>query len=283
MTLMASLHPPHVNSTCGPHLVSDGSLHTITFSNRLLHRVYCRRHIPRLSSYSSTSSGEIPTLSKMDQKQQEELQKETTGVAAGCVENAVGRRALCCIMGMCWVMGESAAWAGGNPAVTRGLGKYVKKKKLDKIDTYLPPLFLARDQLIRVGRVMLQSPAEARELLRSGAFSGLRENIRSVGEYVSREKGDEALGKKLVASFFSELEAVDFALLSATRSQGSGLDVEGTRTRLDGSIKALDALVGQVPEDIVEKAKGIAAAVDALDVEASTYDLEEESRLQKLI
>lgn len=278
---MASLHPPHVNSTCGPHPVSDGSLHTITFRNRILHRVTCRRHTPRLSSYTSTGSGEIPTLSKIHQKQEQE--KETPGVAAGYVENAVGRRALCSIMGMWWMMGESAAWAGGNPAVTRGLGKYVKKKKLDKIDTYLPPLFLARDQLIRVGRVMLQSPAEARELLRSGAFSGLRENIRSVGEYVSREKGDEALGKKLVASFFSELEAVDFALLSATRSQGSGLDVEATRTRLDGSIKALDALVGQVPEDIVEKAKGIAAAVDALDVEASTYDLEEESRLQKLI
>lgn len=197
----------------------------------------------------------------------------------------IGRRGLLSAVGMWMVLGQHAAWAGGNPAVTRGLGKYVKKKKLDKIDTYLPPLFLARDQLIRVGRVMLQSPTEARELFRSGAFTGLRENIRSVGEYVSREKGDEALGKKLVAKFFSELEAVDFALLSATRStgEGSGLDIDATRARLNGTIAALDALIGQVPENVVEKAKGIAAAVDALDVEASAYDLEEESRIKKLI
>ena len=41
-----------------------------------------------------------------------------------------------------------------NEAITKGLGKYVKRKKLDRIDTYVPPLFRARDQLIRIGRVM---------------------------------------------------------------------------------------------------------------------------------
>ena len=41
-----------------------------------------------------------------------------------------------------------------NEAITKGLGKYVKRKKLDRIDTYVPPLFRARDQLILIGRVM---------------------------------------------------------------------------------------------------------------------------------
>lgn len=207
------------------------------------------------------------------------------------MDRGIARRALCVFLGVSISLtGQPvvSAATGGNPAITRGLGKYVKKKQLDKIDTYLPPLFLARDQLIRVGRVMLQSPSEARELLRSGAFSGLRENVRSVGEYVSRETNDASLGKTLVANFFSELEAVDFALLSATRykGEGSGLDLEATRGHLNGSIQALDALVGHVPDDIVETSKGIAAAVDALDAEASresNIDVEEELRLQKLL
>lgn len=41
-----------------------------------------------------------------------------------------------------------------NEAITKGLSKYVKKKKLDDIDTYVPPLLRAREQMIRVGRVM---------------------------------------------------------------------------------------------------------------------------------
>lgn len=45
------------------------------------------------------------------------------------------------------------AWAE-NSAVTSGLSKYVKRKKLDRIDTYIPPLLAAKGQLIRIGRVM---------------------------------------------------------------------------------------------------------------------------------
>ena len=41
-----------------------------------------------------------------------------------------------------------------NTAVTMSLNKYIKKKKLDRIDTYIPPLLNARSQLIRTGRVM---------------------------------------------------------------------------------------------------------------------------------
>ena len=43
-----------------------------------------------------------------------------------------------------------------NTAVTSSLSRYIKKKKLDIIDTYIPPLLNARAQLIRVGRVMCE-------------------------------------------------------------------------------------------------------------------------------
>jgi hypothetical protein len=41
-----------------------------------------------------------------------------------------------------------------NKEVTKGLKRYIRKKKLDNIDSYIPPLLEAKGQLIRVGRVM---------------------------------------------------------------------------------------------------------------------------------
>ena len=46
------------------------------------------------------------------------------------------------------------AWAAENNAVTSSLGRYVKRKKLDNIDSYVAPLLEAKEQLVRVGRVM---------------------------------------------------------------------------------------------------------------------------------
>ena len=113
------------------------------------------------------------------------------------------------------------ALAAENTAVTASLGRYVKKKKLDRIDSYVAPLLAARDQLIRVGRVMctfslvflsfpplfqyifflillsrshirkhtsknaVQDPGTARSLLRSGALKGLRASVKAVGEYAT--------------------------------------------------------------------------------------------------
>jgi hypothetical protein len=47
-----------------------------------------------------------------------------------------------------------------NSAVKAGLSSYIKKKKLERLDTYVPPLLEAKDQLIRVGRVMRESLME---------------------------------------------------------------------------------------------------------------------------
>ncbi len=41
-----------------------------------------------------------------------------------------------------------------NQAVTRGLNKYIRRKKYDDIEYYLPPLLAARGQLIRSGYLL---------------------------------------------------------------------------------------------------------------------------------
>ncbi|PSC73623.1 hypothetical protein C2E20_3042 [Micractinium conductrix] len=161
-------------------------------------------------------------------------------------------------------------WSGAaladNDAVKAGLNRYVKKKKLERLDTYVPPLLEARGQLIRVGRVMLQDPAAARELLRSGVFGGLRDNVRSLGEYASQCAGD-ASGTNLVRGFFTELEGFDGALRQAARG-GDPLP-EDARTRLEAVVAALDALLATVPADDFEQAQRVVAAIQDMDAEAA--------------
>lgn len=105
----------------------------------------------------------------------------------------------------------------------------------------------------------MQSPKEAREQLRSGSFAGLRENVRSVGEYVSDLKGVDA-GKEPVKNFFQALEGLDFALLAASRNQGTNnADLQG---KLDACIKALDDLLARVPQNIMDKALKVVQSIE---------------------
>lgn len=47
------------------------------------------------------------------------------------------------------------SWAvAANDRVTAGLQNYMKKKRVDEIDSYVPTLLNARSELIRVDRVM---------------------------------------------------------------------------------------------------------------------------------
>ena len=52
------------------------------------------------------------------------------------------------------------------------------------------------------------APAELRKQLRSGAFSGVRENIRAVGEWsAAGQPGDKQQATQLVSAVFTTLQA----------------------------------------------------------------------------
>ena len=126
----------------------------------------------------------------------------------------------------------------------------------------------------------MQSPKEAREQLRSGAFSGLRENVRSVGEYVSQQKGSDE-GKVLVRNFFQDLEGLDFVLLSSSREDE--LRADEARVKLDATIKRLDLLLEEIPKDILDKAREVTDVVEGLESKSEDgVDMNELSTLQKL-
>lgn len=126
----------------------------------------------------------------------------------------------------------------------------------------------------------MQSPTEARGQLRSGAFSGLRENVRSVGEYVSQQKGSDE-GKALVRNFLQELEGLDYVLLSSSRE--GELRADEARIKLDATIKKLDLLLEEIPKDILDKAREVTDVVEGLETKpGEDVDINELDTLNKL-
>lgn len=145
------------------------------------------------------------------------------------------------------------------------INRYVKRKRLDPLASYVPALLLAREQLIASAAFFAEGDAtSARALLRSGAFRGVRESVRAVGEYAT-EAGQP--GGDLVASFLRELEAFDARMRVAEREQekkGDDDDTENTENNNKGAeeaaVAALDALVATVPSETVERARQVVAS-----------------------
>jgi hypothetical protein len=93
-----------------------------------------------------------------------------------------------------------------------GLDKYIKKKQMDPLSTYLPSVLVAQSQLLDVPEAAETFGLEpARSLLREGAFVGLRDNVRVIGEYAVQSIGKDA-AKAQVTAFFKAIEELDLAL-----------------------------------------------------------------------
>ncbi|KAF5836006.1 hypothetical protein DUNSADRAFT_6576 [Dunaliella salina] len=137
----------------------------------------------------------------------------------------------------------------------RGLAKYIKKKALDPLETYVPVILEAREQLLEAGEVMGTSPDLARQLLRSGPFGAVRENVRVLGEYAVIN-GQAEKAAPLVNGFFKALEDYDLNLRQTVKQQ-KDLDKEEAQRLLDRSVKALDDLLATVPEDTITKGRTI--------------------------
>lgn len=83
----------------------------------------------------------------------------------------------------------------------------------------------------------VQDAEAARGLLRSGPFSGLRDNVRAVGQYAGQASSQEQ-GDTLVGGFFTNLQDFDFVLFTAVRSKAEV--APEAKEKLDATITALD-------------------------------------------
>lgn len=99
----------------------------------------------------------------------------------------------------------------------------------------------------------VDDPVEARILLRSGAFEGLRDNVRAVGQYA--EQAGVPGAAALVPDFFKAVQALDFELFSAIRAQAPvGPDTDARRV---DAVAALDRLLDTVPDDVLATARKV--------------------------
>ncbi|KAF8370139.1 hypothetical protein HHK36_005956 [Tetracentron sinense] len=139
--------------------------------------------------------------------------------------------------------------------------KYVKRKKLDPLEVYVPAVLLTQSQIKDLEKTLeTDQPqyAACRSLLRSGPAASLRVNIRAVAQYASDDGKDKA-ASDIVDQCLRALEDLDSLLLRASRND-PGASVESMKAKIGISLDALDSLLQTVPSAVLDKGKAIADA-----------------------
>ncbi|PUZ42582.1 hypothetical protein GQ55_9G593900 [Panicum hallii var. hallii] len=179
-----------------------------------------------------------------------------TAAALPPASDGVGRRAVS--------LAGVAAWlttAVGRADAASPLDKYVKRKKLEPLETYVPAVLLTIDQFVDLEKsLQFEKPRfdETRSLLRSGPASSLRINIRAVAQYAD-SNGQGKAASDAVDECLRALEDLDSLLLHASRNDPSA-SVETMRSKISVALGALDNLLQTVPSAVLDKGKAIADA-----------------------
>ncbi|WOL01017.1 hypothetical protein Cni_G09730 [Canna indica] len=139
--------------------------------------------------------------------------------------------------------------------------KYVKRKKLDPLEAYIPAVLLSRAQFEDLEKSLdTKQPSYdiSRSLLRSGPAASLRINIRAVAQYAA-EDGNGKIASDAVDQCLRALEDLDSLLLNALRKDPTA-STESMKGKLDIALGALDSLLQTVPSKVLDKGKAIADA-----------------------
>ncbi|KAK9787744.1 hypothetical protein WJX73_009949 [Symbiochloris irregularis] len=175
--------------------------------------------------------------------------------SSACVKTAEGEG----ISRRCSMLAAMLSWCIVPACQARGFDRYVKKKPLDPLETYVPTVLLAKQQLERAGDVMGLDPKAARDLLRGGEFGGLRDCIRALGQYAQAEQ-TKSKADNLVQDVFRDLEAFDFILFEYSR-RNEKVPLEDAGRKLKAASAAFDGLLATVPGPILAKAQDVAETV----------------------
>uniref|UniRef100_A0ACD5WEW7 Uncharacterized protein n=1 Tax=Avena sativa TaxID=4498 RepID=A0ACD5WEW7_AVESA len=167
----------------------------------------------------------------------------------------LGRRAVS-LAGVAAWLATAAGRADASP-----FDNYLKRKKLEPLEAYVPAVLLTQDQFRDLEKSLeFEKPKydESRSLLRSGPASSLRINIRAVAQYASNN-GQGKAASDAVDECLRALEDLDALLLKATRKDPSA-SVETMRSKIAVALGALDNLLQTVPSAVMDKGKAIADA-----------------------
>ncbi|KAI9192110.1 hypothetical protein LWI28_018454 [Acer negundo] len=141
------------------------------------------------------------------------------------------------------------------------LDKYVKRKKLDPLEVYVPPVILTQLQIKDLEKTLeVEKPeyVSCRSQLRAGPAGSLRVNIRAVAQYAS-DAGNGKSAFEDVDQCLRALEELDALFLRASRND-EGASVKSMKANIGIAINALDSLLNTVPSEVLDKGKAIADA-----------------------
>ncbi|XP_030489669.2 uncharacterized protein LOC115706228 [Cannabis sativa] len=157
------------------------------------------------------------------------------------------------------------------------MDKYVKRKKLDPLEAYVPAVILSQFQIKDLEKTLEANEPQydsCRSLLRSGPAASLRINIRAVAQYAS-ENGNGKSASDDVDQCLRALEELDSLLLHASRKD-PGASVKSMKAQIVVALDSLEGLLKTVPPDVLDKGKAIA------DSYRNTEEEEEEAGSQVL-
>lgn len=163
-----------------------------------------------------------------------------------------------------------------NRATAEGsiMDKYVKRKKLEPLETYVPAVILTQFQIKDLEKTLEGNEPQfslCRSLLRSGPAASLRVNIRAVAQYAS-DSGNGKTALNNVDDCLRSLEDLDSLLLRASRNDPDA-SVKSMKAKVSSALIALDSLLQTVPSDVLSKGKVIADSyLDREDVETENLD-----------
>ncbi|PIN09225.1 hypothetical protein CDL12_18196 [Handroanthus impetiginosus] len=164
------------------------------------------------------------------------------------------------------------------------LDKYVKKKKLDPLEAYIPAVILTELQIKELGQNLeVDQPkyADCRSLLRSGPAASLRVNIRAVAQYAS-DAGNGKFAYDEVDQCLRALEELDSLLLRASRN-GSEASIESMKVKVVTALTALNSLLTTVPAEVLDKGKAMADAYIASEEESVPETLDPQLKQLELV
>ncbi|KAL9678348.1 hypothetical protein QQ045_016192 [Rhodiola kirilowii] len=155
--------------------------------------------------------------------------------------------------------------------------KYMKRKKLDPLEVYVPAVILTELQIKDLEKTLDDGQVAfdaCRSLLRSGPAASLRVNIRAVAQYAS-DSGNGKAASEDVDNCLRALEDLDNLFLRASRKD-PGASMQSMKAKIGLAVVALDSLLKTVPTDVFDKGKAIADAYRTSDenTEIETSDKE---------
>ncbi|KAH9615606.1 hypothetical protein KSS87_013144 [Heliosperma pusillum] len=155
--------------------------------------------------------------------------------------------------------------------------RYVKRKKLEPLETYVPAVILTQLQFKDIEKSLeVDQPQYAayRSALRSGPSASFRSNIRAVAQYAS-DGGNGKTASDDVERCLSALDELDSLFLRASRNNPAA-SAKLMKEKIGVAVNALDSLLQTVPSDVLDKGKAIAEAYRAPDTEMVPQELDRE-------